>query len=70
MQPSHTASARASPPSLRDSASARRVANARLNHVADLLDLSVLADRWRPVAVPGGAEDALIPPVDIAGGNR
>lgn len=45
------------------------VANARLNQVADFLEHPVLAgrDRWRPVPVPGGTVDALLPPVDIAG---
>jgi itaconate CoA-transferase len=45
------------------------IAVAQVNQVADFLDHPVLAqrDRWRPVAVPGGTVDALLPPADLAG---
>ncbi|MCQ4208276.1 CaiB/BaiF CoA transferase family protein [Streptomyces longispororuber] len=46
-----------------------KVANARLNTVADLLDHPVLAgrDRWRDVPTPGGPVRALLPPATLTG---
>jgi len=45
------------------------LAVARINQVPDFLAHPVLAarDRWRTVAVPGGAAAALRPPADLAG---
>ena len=45
------------------------IAAARINQVGDFLAHPVLAarDRWRPVAVPGGMVDALIPPASLDG---
>ncbi|MFJ8822686.1 CaiB/BaiF CoA transferase family protein [Streptomyces sp. NPDC102467] len=46
-----------------------KVANARLNTVADFLDHPVLTgrDRWRDVATPGGPVRALLPPAALHG---
>jgi itaconate CoA-transferase len=46
-----------------------RIANARINSVADFLAHPVLAerDRWRTVGTPGGPAQALLPPISIAG---
>jgi itaconate CoA-transferase len=46
-----------------------RIANARINSVADFLDHPVLRerDRWRQVNAPGGPVAALLPPVGLAG---
>ncbi|OIJ68246.1 CaiB/BaiF CoA transferase family protein [Streptomyces mangrovisoli] len=46
-----------------------KVANARLNSVADFWDHPVLAgrDRWRDVATPGGTVKALLPPATPTG---
>ena len=47
-----------------------RVANARLNTVADFLEHPVLRERsrWRDVEIPGGHQvEALVPPVTIEG---
>ncbi|MBO1334314.1 CaiB/BaiF CoA-transferase family protein [Streptomyces sp. VRA16 Mangrove soil] len=46
-----------------------KVANARLNTVADLVAHPVLSgrDRWRDVATPGGPVRALVPPASLRG---
>ncbi|MFJ9387785.1 CaiB/BaiF CoA transferase family protein [Nocardioides sp. NPDC101246] len=46
-----------------------RIANARINRVADFLDHPVLRERgrWHEVQTPGGPAAALAPPIDIAG---
>lgn len=46
-----------------------RIANARINRVADFLDHPVLRERgrWHEVQTPGGPMEALAPPIDIAG---
>ncbi|WP_338693577.1 CaiB/BaiF CoA-transferase family protein [Streptomyces sp. Q6] len=46
-----------------------KVANARLNTVADFVAHPVLSgrDRWREVATPGGPVRALLPPATLAG---
>ncbi|WP_030933899.1 CaiB/BaiF CoA transferase family protein [Streptomyces sp. NRRL B-24720] len=46
-----------------------KVANARLNSVAEYWEHPVLAgrDRWRDVATPGGPVRALLPPATISG---
>ncbi|MEU5979943.1 CaiB/BaiF CoA-transferase family protein [Streptomyces sp. NPDC047315] len=46
-----------------------KVANARLNSVAEFWDHPVLAgrDRWREVATPGGTVKALLPPASLDG---
>ncbi|MFH8616392.1 CaiB/BaiF CoA transferase family protein [Streptomyces sp. NPDC017979] len=48
---------------------AAKVANARLNSVADFWDHPVLGgrDRWRDVATPGGTVRALLPPASLDG---
>lgn len=46
-----------------------KVANARLNSVAEFWEHPVLAgrDRWRDVDTPGGPVRALLPPATISG---
>lgn len=46
-----------------------RIANARINQVADFLDHPVLRERgrWHEVQTPGGPAPALAPPIGIAG---
>src|SRR3954454_22732127 len=46
-----------------------RIANAPINEVTDFLDHPVLRERgrWHEVQTPGGALEALLPPIDIAG---
>lgn len=48
---------------------AARVANGRVNSVAEFLDHPVLRDRgrWLPVGSPGGVIEALRPPADLGG---
>lgn len=43
------------------------IAYAHVNSVQDYLEHPVLADRWRTVATPAGAIQALLPPTDLGG---
>jgi formyl-CoA transferase len=46
-----------------------KIANSRLNSVADFLDHESLTarHRWRQVDIPGGRIEALVPPADLRG---
>jgi itaconate CoA-transferase len=54
-----------------DALEAAGIANARLRAPADLASHPQLRarDRWRTVGTPGGAIEALLPPVEVAGGD-